>query len=650
MALVYFDIAAILISVIILIALLTKKLYKSNTSKVFLILTLLIAITTIFDAFSCYPNIFSKEVLEGATTGYHFCRNLLLLFYLIYVITLCGLETKIKKNKILLFIFLIPISIVLLIILFNPMTHLIFSYNNVNPDGSPSEFFNYYRGPLIYLVYINSILYLSLSLFIIIKYRKLFNYREILSIVAIFPLTIVSLIIQFLNKGLLIEMLFSSFSAFLLSVSIDRPEEYIDKKFNIGSIKLFIKEIKKSFIINNDSYYIMIKIKNYYEIYNQFSYDDAIDYVRLITSSLIEKYTNIYKNIDAYYLDEGIFAICASSYDAIISISNQINNDMKMIKNTKTMFNPDPQLVIINVLDDFNDLDDVLIFINNYKTKMSFNGELLYLKDIKNDKNYNIISNIDDIIENGLLNNEFEVYYQPIYNVKTSKFHSAEALVRLITKDYGFISPALFIPYTEKTGRVVEIDRFVFENVCKFISSEYFNKIGLEYIEVNLSTVDCVNPNLYKYVTSTMEKYGVKPEQINIELTESFNSLNEVIATENINNLKNYGIKFSLDDYGTGYSNMERFSILPISFVKIDKSLVDSSTDDRMQIVLKNTFTLIKSLRRATIIEGIETEEQAQRFIDFDCDNIQGYYYSKPLPLNDFINFIKEKNEINETS
>jgi EAL domain-containing protein (putative c-di-GMP-specific phosphodiesterase class I) len=142
-----------------------------------------------------------------------------------------------------------------------------------------------------------------------------------------------------------------------------------------------------------------------------------------------------------------------------------------------------------------------------------------------------------------------------------------------------------------------------------------------------------------------MKKYKVSPDKINIEITESYDSLNEEIAEQNIRKLKEYGINFSLDDYGTGYSNIERFSILPISLVKIDKSLVDSSDNIQMQAVLKNTFGLIKSLSRKTIIEGVETEEQANRFIGFDCDNIQGYYYSKPLSYDEFIKFVKEKNK-----
>lgn len=319
---------------------------------------------------------------------------------------------------------------------------------------------------------------------------------------------------------------------------------------------------------------------------------------------------------------------------------------MSKMRHRTHKFAPIPQVVIIKAKNDFPKFCEFESFVNNYKDRIHLNSDINIYSEIKEDKNFKIMLNIDKIIDDGLKNNEFVVYYQPIYNVKDKKFYSAEALVRLISKEYGFISPGFFIPAAEQSGRVVDIDKFVFDSVCEFIASDEFKKSGLKYIEVNFSMLDCIRVNLYDEIVETMNRFGITPDTINIEITESYDHLNGDVAKENLEKLREYGFKFSLDDYGTGYSNIKRFSILPISYVKIDKSLVDSSADEKMQIVLKNTFKLIKSLSRKTIIEGIETEEQAKRFIDFECDNIQGYYYSKPLGQADFVSFLYEKNEI----
>ena len=157
--------------------------------------------------------------------------------------------------------------------------------------------------------------------------------------------------------------------------------------------------------------------------------------------------------------------------------------------------------------------------------------------------------------------------------------------------------------------------------------------------------VDCMNPNLASRIIELMENYKIDPSNINLEITESYDNIDDEISKKNINELEKYGIKFSLDDYGTGYSNIERFSRYPINIVKIDKSLVDSADKESMKIVLKNTFKLISELKRKSVVEGVETLEQAKMFEEFGCDYIQGYYFSKPLPLVDFINFIRKNNK-----
>ena len=641
----YFDLAAIFIVIALIVAVLIKKMYVNNSSKIYIILISVLLITSIFDAASCFPTVLNEATLNVATTFYHLFRNILLVVYLLYVLSICELERILIQKKYLIIIGLIPIVFIFLLIITNPFTHFIFYYDYIDSSGNPTEIIEYHRSIGMAFIYVNSVIYLGLTLFVIIKYRKLFNIREIISICAIFPLTLISLIIQFFNKGLLIEMFASTLSAVLISIAIERTDDHIDENFLIGTKKAFVKDLKKSFLFKSHLFVLVIKISNYYEIYDVYNYADAIQYVRNLALNYEKKYKTIDKSFKCFYVGNGLFAISLSTNKNIDKISNEIKDDFIKIRHSRTKFVPDSQLVIIDTLNDFKDYNDIIFFLNNYNNMLHFDGDIVKLGDVKEDRTFKIVSNVDTIIDNALKNGEFEVFYQPIYNVKKNEFHSAEALVRLNSKEYGYIAPGLFIPRAEKTGKVTEIDQYVFEEVCKFIASPIFKKIGLKYIEVNLSMIDCVSPYLYPRIVYFVEKYGVRPEQINIEITESYDTLNRMLAKDNIDKLRKYGFTFSLDDYGTGYSNLERFALLPITYVKIDKSIVDSSDDKKMQIVIKNTFDFIKSLKRKTIIEGIETKEQADRFISLDCDNIQGYYYSKPLSNKDFINFVSENNK-----
>ena len=168
--------------------------------------------------------------------------------------------------------------------------------------------------------------------------------------------------------------------------------------------------------------------------------------------------------------------------------------------------------------------------------------------------------------------------------------------------------------------------------------------LGLSYIELNLSMAEIINPIFIKRVRELMLKYNVNPDNINMEITESFESSELGIINDNLRKLTDMGFKLSLDDYGTGYSNINRFVSLPISIVKIDKSLVDESENEGIKKILDYSFTLVRSLNKETVVEGIETEEQLNRFIEFGADFIQGYYFSKPLDFDKIVEFLYKNN------
>ena len=181
---------------------------------------------------------------------------------------------------------------------------------------------------------------------------------------------------------------------------------------------------------------------------------------------------------------------------------------------------------------------------------------------------------------------------------------------------------------------------FVFEEVCKFIASDDFKRLGLEYIEVNLSIVQCMQGGLAGDLLGVMKKYGVSPDQINLEITESADSKTQNIIAENLTSLLNAGLTFSLDDFGTGYSNMARMALLPLKIVKLDKTFANFESNPRLMIVLQNTVKMLKDMGMEIVVEGVETQELVERFAMLECEYIQGFYYSRPIPRDEFVEFI----------
>ena len=225
-------------------------------------------------------------------------------------------------------------------------------------------------------------------------------------------------------------------------------------------------------------------------------------------------------------------------------------------------------------------------------------------------------------IKNSIVNRSFEMYYQPIY------------------------APAEeFIPLAESNGMIIEIGEIAFRKVCEFMKSGRAQDLGVEYIEVNLSALQCVQDQLADRLMAIMEEYGIDPEQINFEITETAGLANYDVLLRNMKNLISHGVTFSMDDYGTGFSTANYLITLPTDIVKIDKSILWPAMENQEAfVILRHTVEMLSSLNKKIVVEGVENAEMAKLLIDMNCDYLQGYYYSKPVPEEDYIAFL-EKNQ-----
>ena len=248
-------------------------------------------------------------------------------------------------------------------------------------------------------------------------------------------------------------------------------------------------------------------------------------------------------------------------------------------------------------------------------------------------------------INDALNQDRIEVYYQPIYSIAADKFVSAEALARIKTKDGQIMMPGKFIPVAEESGLIEQLGQRVFEKTCKCIKECGLKEKGVEYLEVNLSVAQCENPMLSTKYQDIMKEIEITPDDIDLEITESSTLNQRNVLLKNMNDLMNLGCNFSLDDFGTGESNLNYIVDMPVKIVKFDRSMVlDYFRSERAKVVMKATVNMIKELGLKMVAEGVETEEQMQGIKDLGIDYIQGFYYSKPLPQDEFLRFLEVRN------
>lgn len=635
---VYFDYCALCVLFILILSTVFRHMVKGKVNRFFLNLLGIMLLTTIFDIWAVtLDNLHDTHVIAKyiAHSGYLILHNLTLPFYILYVISLTDTWHLLSKRNPLAILSPLPALGVIAAMLVNPWTNNIFYLN---------EGYEYTRGPHFGLLYITAILYFALSLYYLLKYRKSFNKRHFVSLITVLPALISATAIQFFYPHLLVEMFAMTIGIMFMSLMIQRPEERLNTTTGLNKFSAYAEDMKRAFQNHKPMRVIMINISNYEKLRNILGYDSAITLLRIVGDKLND--LNRTQKLDAslYYLDKGRFRIVidAKNFDKVEQTAELINSAMKhRLAMNQMNIHLLTYVCITRCPEDIASFDSIITLGTTFSSG-EYTGKVLFAEELFKTMRYDIVKNIDEIIEHALANQSFSVYYQPIYSVEEKRFNSAEALLRLKDDTYGFISPDLFIPAAEKSGAIHKIGTFVLEEVCRFIASDEYKSLNLDYIEINLSVTQCMQSDLAKNVLATLEQYKIRPEQINLEITETAASYSQKTMTENINILTNAGINFSLDDFGTGYSNMRRIASLPLSIVKLDKSFTKVENNPKLEIVLTNTIRMIKEMNMKIVVEGIETENLVQQFSAFKCDYIQGYFFSRPIPRDDFVSFIRQ--------
>lgn len=247
------------------------------------------------------------------------------------------------------------------------------------------------------------------------------------------------------------------------------------------------------------------------------------------------------------------------------------------------------------------------------------------------------IKNIEDKFTLALKHREFVVYYQAKYNISYNCFEGAEALVRWIHPKTGFISPGVFIPILENNGYIVELDQYVFEEVCRQIRQWLDKGYSVTPVSINISRLHLYQIDFVDNYLSILHKYKVPVELIQLELTETVLFDNENILIDIMEQLHKDGIKILMDDFGSGYSSINMLKNIPIDILKIDKSLIDGfDKNHKSQQIIISIITLAQKLGIQVTAEGVETKEQYEFLKTIGCDYIQGYYCAKPKPVKDY--------------
>lgn len=237
-------------------------------------------------------------------------------------------------------------------------------------------------------------------------------------------------------------------------------------------------------------------------------------------------------------------------------------------------------------------------------------------------------------MQKALLNNEFMMFLQPKHSISTGKIIGAEALARWKHPTRGMVSPAEFIPVFEENGFIIKLDTFIWEEACKRIRKWIDCGISPVPVSVNISREYVHTFDVTSMLLKLVEKHDIPISLLELEITESADSIG---VEEIVRKLKSSGFKMLMDDFGSGYSSLNMLKNTPFDVLKIDKSFLDEFMDtDRGRKIIEHTISMSQDIGLDIIAEGVETNEQAQFLSQCGCDAAQGFFYSKPIPADEF--------------
>lgn len=643
-----FDLCALFIYLFIGYQLITKKSPNQRQNIIFLILVVLALVANIADVLNAHflnlitqndtQRIFSlmapgtKKIWLNVTIYlYMLPHNILPFFFFLYITELTGISFK--NSKVFYTVASIPAMLILLTILvINPISHAAFSFTNE---------LVYQRGPLMNLLYICSFIYLFAATFYLFSFRKGIATAKFAGIMICMLLTILSIVIQFLLPYFLLEMLIQSFGLLCLLVNIENEDEIYSPVTKVYNKNFFISKTKTSIGAQASFRIVVIKILN-------LSYYNSILGTEFVNKMLFDIANWLISTVGkeaVYDCDSGNFVVLLYGKDTekVPELEKAIYNKFSTnLVYGKIDLSLNIKLCVLDVPKMVNSIDTILSIVDSEIQKADIRISMLTDKEILLIKRRTAV---EKAIFYALETKSFQIYYQPIWDRKANKIHSAEALLRLYDEKLGFITPEEFIPIAEKNGTIIQIGQIVFEKACHFYSREMLHSKGIDFLEVNLSPVQCMHKDLAKEFGEVLQKYGVSAERINLEITETAAINSPETFNRTITELRNMRFKFSLDDYGTGYSNASYIFNLDFDFIKIDKSILWSADEKASaRVVLNNTIEMIRQMNLKVIVEGVQTAEQKRVIAGRNIDYIQGFYFSCPVPEKEFLQFVQDFN------
>lgn len=623
-----FQVAGLVLVILVGALLLNEKTLRLYTESVFVILLCTVLVCISLDIASIFALNFEEEL--GASFVYLICKlylcSIVCVAYMLLMYTLTEVHRRKRQMRKVMFYHSIPLVADVILVAVLPI------YEHIQEKQV------YTYGASVQITYLFALIYLGDSLYYTIAYRNRTTRQRRESVWFLLGAWTLTALIQMLHNEFLLVGFAMAVAMVFMYMKLENPENNLDKITDSFNSYAYFRYLQKLSGMDKDFSMITISIEGMRFINENFGVRNGNVVLKQIADYLSEiKGCKVFRTSESEFIlifEDSL--LVENAADCIMRRFEEPWNIKEVNFNLQVYITYLPSRYVVNSADEITEVLHYFMV----ECKKRGKGTLIRIDEAEIEQKRKV-GDAERALRWALENDQIQIYYQPIYSIKDGNFNSLEALVRIVDRNNNFMMPDMFIPIAEQNGLILELGMAVFKQVCRFMKTAHLEEHGIEYVEVNLSVIQCMQDDLSKQLLDVMALYDIEPYKINFEITETAAANSESTLLHNMKELLKVGSAFSLDDYGSGYSNLSYVVGLPFQIIKLDKNMVWSYfTSEKAEIAMKYAISMVKEIGLKIVAEGVETKEQYSVMKDLGVDYIQGFYFSKPLPQREVIEFL----------
>ena len=546
-------------------------------------------------------------------------------FFALYIILVCNVSYRFSKKA--QFFIVLPFYILEFMVLTNPLTHLVYQYD---------ENIVLHRHFGVYLAYIQAAFYLLFAIVALLLYWNTLNSLKKIALIYFFIIVIAGTLIQLFFIGIKCELMCEAIGLMGIMIVLENDDDRMDLPSGAFNRNAFSKDVASYFKYNRVFHTICIRITNadvYRKIVGYENFESVLAQMVVFATGLNGRFDVYRSSSDSFMI------ICpALEDDAAIEVADKIKerlDDEWILGGNKVVLKN--IILLAKSPEQFASLDQIYLLSDapiEMKCEKVLSGSGLDFLLRK--------AEVEKAVRRGIEKSSFKVYFEPVYTKEGHAICAAQASLHFEDSELGEIDASEFIPIAEQTGMIEKLGWFTIEESFYFLGGGIVEEMGLEFIEIGLSSLQLIKSDFISRIRELLSKHEVRASQIVFDITESAAATDQNVLVNIIGELRSDGVRFFMDEYGTGFFNMQSASSLHFEGVKMDASLLaDSDEHSQNRIILDNRLRMMSQMGVKIVIDNVDSQERLSAVEGIKADYIKGLHFSEAVSKSEFIAILK---------